>query len=86
MRERKTSTLDRGGSPASPLRRQAEQALLARASALARSEQGLREGVRALQSILDSLGDGLLVADPRGRLVLSNAAADRMRRRFLPWS
>ena len=72
MRERKTSTLDRGGSPASPLRRQAEQ--------------GLRKGVRALQSILDSLGDGLLVADPRGRLVLSNAAADRMRRRFLPWS
>lgn len=42
------------------------------------AEEALRAETALLSSILDSMGDGLIVADVRGRFVLCNPAADRI--------
>jgi PAS domain S-box-containing protein len=66
-------------------RKRVEQALLQaqdaseqRARALARSEDALRRQTDILKSILNSMGDGVVVADAAGSILLSNPAADRL--------
>jgi len=56
----------------------AERSALAqrRAEALDRSEEALREQMAILQSILTSMGDGVIVVDSSGRLVLQNPASE----------
>lgn len=48
-----------------------------RAEQLARSEEACRNQACILQSILDNLLEGIVVADPRGKFVLWNPAAER---------
>jgi len=48
------------------------------AEELARSEAALREQTRILQSILDSIGDGVVVADSSARFLVFNPAAKRI--------
>ena len=48
------------------------------AKELARSEAALREQTRILQSVLDCMGDGVVVADPNARFLVFNPAAQRM--------
>ena len=45
---------------------------------LARSEAALREQTRILQSVLDCMGDGVVVADSNGRFLVFNPAAQRI--------
>jgi PAS domain S-box-containing protein len=52
--------------------------LNARTEELARSEQTLREQTLILQSVLNSMGDGVFVANGSGRVVIMNPAAERM--------
>ncbi len=47
-----------------------------RAGALARSEAALREQSQLMQAILDSMGEGVVVADVDGRFLLFNPAAE----------
>ena len=47
---------------------------------LARSEEAQQNQTRILQSILDSMSDGVIVADDNGRLILVNPAAETMLR------
>ncbi|MEP7295355.1 MAG: response regulator [Burkholderiales bacterium] len=47
-------------------------------SELQQSENELQNQTRILQSILDSIGDGVTVADEQGRLLLVNPAAERI--------
>lgn len=49
-----------------------------RARELARSENALRQQTSILQSILNSMGDGVIVADAKTNILLSNPAADRL--------
>ena len=49
-----------------------------RTEALARSELALREQTRILQSVLDCMGDGVVVADASGRFLIFNPAARRI--------
>jgi signal transduction histidine kinase len=49
-----------------------------RAAQLARSESALREQRGILQSVLNSMGDGVMVADARGQIILFNPAAERL--------
>jgi PAS domain S-box-containing protein len=49
-----------------------------RAYELARSEAALTKQTRILQSILDSMSDGVIVADDEGRFMLVNPAAEDM--------
>jgi signal transduction histidine kinase len=49
-----------------------------RAAQLARSESALRQQRGILQSILNSMGDGVMVADARGEIILFNPAAERL--------
>jgi signal transduction histidine kinase len=49
-----------------------------RARELARSESALRQQTSILQSILNSMGDGVIVADAAANILLSNPAADRL--------
>jgi signal transduction histidine kinase len=49
-----------------------------RARDLARSEAALRQQTSILQSILNSMGDGVIVADAKGKILLSNPAAQRL--------
>jgi signal transduction histidine kinase/DNA-binding response OmpR family regulator/methyl-accepting chemotaxis protein len=51
-----------------------------RALQLARSEEAHQKQSRILQSILDSMSDGVIVADETGRLILVNPAAETMLR------
>jgi len=51
-----------------------------RAQALARSETALREQKNILQSILNSMGDGVIVADAKANILLFNPAAERLMR------
>ena len=46
--------------------------------ALAQSEAVLRQQTKILQSILDSMGDGVIVSDQNGKMVLLNPAARQM--------
>ncbi|MGH8503071.1 MAG: cache domain-containing protein [Gammaproteobacteria bacterium] len=59
-------------------RKRVEQALAERAEALKQSEQSLRSQTEILQSVLDSMADGVIVADQSGELLLSNPAAQAM--------
>jgi PAS domain S-box-containing protein len=49
-----------------------------RADDQAASETALREQTRILQSILDSMGDGVIVADENGRFFVFNPAAEQI--------
>src|SRR5262245_4077442 len=49
-----------------------------RAAELARSEEALRLQTGILNSILQSLSDGVVVADETGRFILFNSAAERI--------
>ncbi len=68
------------GAYATLERRVAERSAAAeqRARELARSEAALKKQTRILQSILDSMTDGVIVADERGKFILVNPAADDM--------
>ena len=55
---------------------QAKQALHDRATALQRSEQALHEQTRIVNSVLRSMGDGVVVTDAAGKLVLANPALE----------
>jgi PAS domain S-box-containing protein len=61
-------------------RRVAERSAAAeqRAVELTRSENALRKQTAILRSILDNMGDGVVVADERGALVLFNPAAEEL--------
>jgi signal transduction histidine kinase len=49
-----------------------------RALELAQSETALRRQTNILQSILNSMGDGVIVADASGKILLFNPAAERL--------
>ncbi|MCE9544999.1 MAG: PAS domain S-box protein [Planctomycetia bacterium] len=55
-----------------------EKRVSERTAALTRSEHELREQTRMLQSILDSMADGVVVADRQGNFLLFNPAGERM--------
>ncbi len=55
---------------------QAQQAFRDRADALERSERALHEQTRIVNSILRSMGDGVVVTDEGGRLVVANPAIE----------
>lgn len=59
-------------------RKRAAEDLVEQQRALARSEAAFRQQTKILQSILDSMSDGVLVADENGKMVLLNPAAERM--------
>jgi PAS domain-containing protein len=59
-------------------RRQADERLIQQARELARSASALRDQTRVMKSILDSMGDGVIVADEKGALLLVNPAAERI--------
>lgn len=66
-------------------RKQAEEGFAAQARELARqaeelgrSRQSLEDKTLMLQSVLDSMSDGLVVADERGKVVIWNPGADRL--------
>lgn len=46
--------------------------------ALSRSEESLRTQLRILHGVLESAGDGIVVADERGELTVFNPAAERL--------
>ena len=58
--------------------RRLNQSLEEHAQELARSELALREQTRILQSVLDCMGDGVVVADAQGRFLVFNPAAERI--------
>jgi signal transduction histidine kinase len=49
-----------------------------RAQELAQSETALRQQTNILQSVLNSMGDGVIVADASGKILLFNPAAERL--------
>jgi signal transduction histidine kinase/response regulator RpfG family c-di-GMP phosphodiesterase len=59
-------------------RKLAAEQLVEKQTALAHSEAALRQQTKLLQSILDSMGDGVLVVDEHGKMVLGNPAAEAM--------
>jgi len=66
-------------------RKQAEESFAVQAMELARqaeelghSRQSLEDKTLMLQSVLDSMSDGLVVADERGKVVIWNPAADKL--------
>jgi PAS domain S-box-containing protein len=66
-------------------RKQAEEKLAEQAEELSRqteelvrSQQGLQTQTTLLQSVLDSIGEGLVVADAQGRFILWNPAAEKI--------
>jgi PAS domain S-box-containing protein len=58
--------------------RRLNQSLEQHAEELARSELALREQTRILQSVLDCMGDGVVVADAEQRFLVFNPAAERI--------
>ena len=58
--------------------RRLNQSLAEHANELTRSEGALREQTRILQSVLDCMGDGVVVADSDARFLVFNPAAQRM--------
>ncbi len=58
--------------------RKTQQGLEIRAQELAISEAALRQQTGILQSILNSMGDGVVVADAQGKILLFNPAAERL--------
>ncbi|MGA9507164.1 MAG: PAS domain S-box protein [Candidatus Sulfotelmatobacter sp.] len=59
-------------------RKQAEQQLAGQTEELLRSQQALETQKLMLQSVLDSIGEGLVAADETGKLVLWNPAATKI--------
>jgi len=59
-------------------RRRAEEALSLKAAELEQSEEALREKTAILQSVLDSIADGVVVADEAQGFLLFNPAAERI--------
>ncbi len=55
-----------------------QMGLEARAQELAESEANLRQQTGILQSILNSMGDGVIVANDHGRILLFNPMAERL--------
>jgi PAS domain S-box-containing protein len=55
-----------------------EMALAERAEELSRSEDALQKHTRILRSVLDSMGEGVVVCDEEGALLLFNPAAQQM--------
>ena len=58
--------------------RRLNQSLEQHAQELARSEVAYREQTRILQSVLDCMGDGVVVADAESRFLVFNPAAQRI--------
>ena len=52
--------------------------LIRQAEELARSRQALEDKTLMLQSVLDSMSEGLVVADVEGKLIIWNPAADKL--------
>ncbi|MGD0695402.1 MAG: PAS domain S-box protein [Terriglobia bacterium] len=59
-------------------RQQAEEALIRDAKELAQSVESLRQQTELLQSILRSMGDGVIVADEKGKFLNWNPAAEQI--------
>jgi len=59
-------------------RKRVEMALAERAEELLRSEDALQKHTRILRSVLDSMGEGVVVSDEEGQLLLFNPAAEQM--------
>jgi signal transduction histidine kinase/response regulator RpfG family c-di-GMP phosphodiesterase len=59
-------------------RKKAAEIVADQQKALARSEAAYRQQTKILRSVLDSMGDGVLVADDSGNMVLLNPAAEQM--------
>jgi signal transduction histidine kinase/response regulator RpfG family c-di-GMP phosphodiesterase len=59
-------------------RKKAAEIVAEQQEALARSEAAYRQQTKILRSVLDSMGDGVLVADEAGRIVLLNPAVEQM--------
>ena len=59
-------------------RKQAEQALERQAEELAQSRQALETQTLMLQSVLDSMAEGLVAADEQGKFLIWNRAAERI--------
>jgi len=59
-------------------RKRAEAALAAQAEELQRSRQELENQKLMLQSVLDSMGEGLIAADENGKFIMWNPAASRI--------
>jgi PAS domain S-box-containing protein len=59
-------------------RKQAKQALARQAEELARSRQALETQTLMLQSVLDSMAEGLVAADEQGKFLIWNRAAERI--------
>jgi len=59
-------------------RKRSEQIALQHAEKLDKSEQHLREQTRILQCVVDSMGDGVVVADGNGKFLLFNPAAEKI--------
>jgi len=59
-------------------RKKAAEIVAEQQEALARSEAAYREQTKILRSVLDSMGDGVLVTDDGGKMVLLNPAAEQM--------
>jgi signal transduction histidine kinase/response regulator RpfG family c-di-GMP phosphodiesterase len=60
------------------LRKRAAEIVAEQQEALARSEAAYRQQTKILRSVLDSMSDGVLVADESGRTVLLNPAAENL--------
>jgi PAS domain S-box-containing protein len=59
-------------------RKRAEQALARQADELSRSRQALEGQTLMLQSVLDSMAEGLVAADEQGKFLIWNRAAERI--------
>jgi PAS domain S-box-containing protein len=59
-------------------RKQAAETVTRQQEVLAQSEAAFRQQTKVLQSILDSMGDGVIVTDENGKTLLLNPAARRM--------
>ena len=59
-------------------RAEAEKELVSRTEELATSDRESRRKSQILQSVLDSMGDGVAVADEKGNFILFNSAAEKI--------
>jgi signal transduction histidine kinase/response regulator RpfG family c-di-GMP phosphodiesterase len=59
-------------------RKKAAEIVAEQQEALARSEAAYRQQTKILRSVLDSMGDGVMVTDDGGKIVLLNPAAEQM--------
>ena len=59
-------------------RKRAAEIVADQQEALARSEAAYRQQTKILRSVLDSMGDGVMVTDASGKVVLLNSAAEQL--------